>query len=139
MRRSILVMAAAIAGAAGCASAPNYGGTDATPPDGGGLDSTPTVDANNPIPPPAGVVALGVRWIGRVDTTSEPTHPRFSWSGSGFVARFDGTSLSAALAINGPAMIFKPVVDGSPQPAFTASGWGTTSIVLSSGLAAVLH
>ncbi len=139
MTRRTLIVAAAIAGAAGCATDPKYGALDATPPPG---DATPPpVDAvtNNPVAPPAGVIALGVRWIGRVDTTSEPTHPRFSWSGSGFAARFEGTSLSAALAINGPAMIFKPVVDGAPQPAFTATGGGTTTNVLASGLAAGVH
>ena len=137
MTRRTLIAAAAIAGAAGCARDPNYGALDATPPP---VDAT-SVDAgsNNPVPPPAGVVALGVRWLGRVDTTSEPTHPRFSWSGSGFVAGFEGTSLTAALAINGPAMIFKPVVDGTPQPAFTATGGGTTTNVLASGLAAGVH
>jgi len=138
-RRTLIATVAALAGAAGCASDPNYGALDAAPPPD---DATPPpVDAttNNPVAPPAGVVALGVRWLGRVDTTSEPTHPRFAWSGSGFVARFSGTSLSAALAITGPATLFKAVVDGTPQPAFTATGGGTTSNVLASGLAAGVH
>jgi lysophospholipase L1-like esterase len=136
MTRRTLIVAAAIAG---CASDPNYGALDAAPPPG---DATPPpVDAisNNPIAPPAGVVAAGVRWLGRVDITSDPTHPRFSWSGSGFVARFEGTSLSAALAITGPAMIFKAVVDGAPQPAFTVAGGGMATSVLASGLAAGVH
>ena len=90
------------------------------------------------MPPPAGVVAAGVRWVGRVDTTSEPTHPRFSWSGSGFVARFEGTSLSAALYITGTSAIFKAVVDGTPQAPFTANP-GTTTFMLASGLAAGVH
>ena len=67
---------------------------------------------------PAGLVAAGVRWIGRVDT-GDPARPRFSWSGTGFVARFRGTSLTAALGNEG-RFIFKAVVDGVPQPAFTA-------------------
>lgn len=62
--------------------------------------------------------AAGVRWIGRVDT-SDPIGPRFSWSGTGFVARFHGTSLTAQLGNEG-AFIFKAVVDGVPQPAFTS-------------------
>ena len=63
------------AGAAGCASDPHYGPVDAGPeaPVGPGDAAT-----NNPVPPPAGVVASGVRFTGRVDTTSEPTHPRFA-------------------------------------------------------------
>ena len=138
MTKRILIAMAAIAGAPGCASDPNYGALDATPPPN---DATlPPVDAggNNPVPPPAGVVAAGVRWVGRVDTTSEPTHPRFSWSGSGFVARFEGTSLSAALYITGTSAIFKAVVDGTPQAPFTANP-GTTTFMLASGLAAGVH
>ena len=131
-------MAAAARCPAGCASDPNYGALDATPPPN---DATlPPADAggNDPVPPPAGVVAAGVRWVGRVDTTSEPTHPRFSWSGSGFVARFEGTSLSAALYITGTSAIFKAVVDGTPQAPFTANP-GTTTFMLASGLAAGVH
>ena len=89
------------------------------------------------MPPPAGVVAAGVRWFGRVDTTSMPAQPRFSWSGSGFVARFSGTSLAAELAVTGSAQIFKAVVDGTPQAAFTATGQGVR--MLASGLAAGTH
>jgi lysophospholipase L1-like esterase len=138
MTKRTPIVVAAIAGALGCASDPNYGALDARPPPD---DATlPPVDAagNNPVPPPAGVVAAGVRWIGRVDATSDPTHPRFSWSGSGFVARFEGTSLSAALYVTGASAIFKAVVDGTPQTAFTANP-GTTTFMLASGLAAGVH
>jgi lysophospholipase L1-like esterase len=136
-KRTLIAAAfATCAGAAGCAIDPHYG-----PGDAGSEAPVPPVDAgsNNPVPPPAGVVASGVRFIGRVDTTSEPTHPRFSWSGSGFVARFSGTSLSADLAITGPTTIFKTVVDGVPQPAFTVRGGGTSTSMLASGLAAGEH
>jgi lysophospholipase L1-like esterase len=120
--------------AAGCASDPERNGGDAGLPP---VDSgTPSIDAN-PVQPPAGVVAAGVRWFGRVDTTSMPAQPRFSWSGSGFVARFSGTSLAAELAVAGSAQIFKAVVDGSPQAAFTATGQGVR--MLASGLAAGTH
>jgi lysophospholipase L1-like esterase len=135
----IAAVAAAITGAVGCASDPSYGGADATAPDGGGQDTMPTLDANNPVPPPDPVIASGVRFIGRVDTTSEPAYPRFSWSGSGFVARFSGTALSADLAISGASAIFKTVVDGTPQPAFTATSGGTATFMLASGLAAGEH
>jgi len=83
-----------------------------------------------------GVVAAGVRWVGRVDLSS-PSRPRFSWSGSGFVARFTGTSLSLQINSSG-AFIFKTVVDGTPRPAFTiAAGMQTAS--LATGLAAGTH
>ena len=131
MTKRTLIAAAAIAGALGCASDPNYNAQDATPP-------PPPDGGNNPSPPPAGVVAAGVRWIGRVDTASDAAHPRFSWSGSGFVARFQGTSLSATLTIGGASTIFKTVVDGTPQAAFTAPG-GSAPYMLASGLAAGVH
>ena len=84
----------------------------------------------------AGVVAAGVRWFGRVDTT-DPARPRFAWSGTGFVARFSGTSLAARLNNDG-AFIFKTVIDGIAQPAFTVAA-GTGSTLLASGLAAGTH
>ena len=133
--RTSLTTAALLAFAA-CAAAPSYnGGT----PDGNAPESGPTTDAspNNPVPPPAGVVAAGVRWFGRVDTTN-PDQPRFAWSGTGFAARFDGTSLAAQLSVSGASTIFKPVVDGSPQPAFTAPS-GQATYMLASGLAAGVH
>jgi lysophospholipase L1-like esterase len=83
-----------------------------------------------------GVVAAGVRWIGRVDLTN-PQQPRFAWSGTGFVARFSGTALAASLN-NGGGFLFKAVVDGVPTPVFTTtSGQGTYD--LAKGLAAGVH
>jgi lysophospholipase L1-like esterase len=126
--------AALLAAGAGCASDPNYG--NMMPDAGSGTDTgTPT---NNPVPPPAPVVAAGVRWVGRVDTTSNPAQPRFAWSGTGFVARFDGTSLTAQLSISGTSQIFKPVVDGAPQTVFTAPA-GQAMYMLATGLAAGVH
>jgi lysophospholipase L1-like esterase len=82
------------------------------------------------------VVAAGVRWFGRVDLTN-PDRPRFSWSGTGFAARFQGTSLAVQLNNSGP-FIFKAVVDGAPRPTFTGSaGQGTYMLV--TGLAAGVH
>jgi lysophospholipase L1-like esterase len=83
-----------------------------------------------------GVVAAGVRWIGRVDT-GDPARPRFSWSGTGFVARFQGTSLTAQLGNEG-RFIFKAVVDGAPQPAFTSLA-GAGSYALATELPAGEH
>ena len=136
-----LTMAAAIAAVAGCASDPNYMGLDANDHDAadtGGTDAgaTETI-VNNPVPPPAGVVAAGVRWFGRVDTTNA-AQPRFSWSGTGFVARFSGTSLAASLQITGTSAIFKTVVDGAPQAPFTATS-GTATYMLATGLSADVH
>ena len=84
-----------------------------------------------------GVVAAGVRWIGRVDLTTDAQHPRFGWSGTGFVARFTGTSLTAQLN-NGSAMLFKPVVDTKPQAVIMAPA-GQGSYVLASGLSSGVH
>ena len=125
-------LALALAAAAGCASDPNYEGLDATPP-------PPPVDGSAmPSQPPAGVIASGVRWFGRVDTTTFAGQPRFSWSGTGFVAKFSGTSLAAELTNSGAAPIFKAVIDGAPQATFTAAT-GTGTYMLATGLAAGTH
>jgi lysophospholipase L1-like esterase len=77
-----------------------------------------------------------VRWVGRVDL-GDAQHPRFSWSGTGFVAQFTGTSLSIQINSTG-AFIFKAVVDGKPRAAFTIpAGQQTASVV--SGLTAGSH
>jgi lysophospholipase L1-like esterase len=77
-----------------------------------------------------------VRWVGRVDL-GDAQHPRFSWSGTGFVARLTGTSLSIQINSTG-AFIFKPVVDGVPGAAFTIpAGLQTASVA--SGLTAAAH
>ena len=135
-RTFLLATAAALAAAAGCAADPIQPGDGGG---GGGSDAgPPPMDANNPSPPPGGVVAAGVRWVGRVDTTSNPAQPRFSWSGTGFVARFSGTSLAAQLSVAGAAQIFKAVVDGAPQPPFTAAP-GQATFPLASALPAGEH
>jgi len=123
--------ALAIAALAGCASDPNYGGLDATPP-------PPPDGGANPAQPPAGVVAAGVRWFGRVDTTTYAGQPRFSWSGTGFVAAFSGTSLAAEMTNSGAAPFFKTVIDGAPQAAFKAAT-GSGTYMLATGLTAGMH
>jgi lysophospholipase L1-like esterase len=115
---------------AGCSSA----GEGPSSGDGGGGDIAEA--GGDGAPPLGGVVAGGVRWFGRVDV-SDPAGPRFSWSGSGFVARFSGTSLSASLKNDG-AFIFKTVVDGAPQPAFTV-GASTSSTAIATGLPPGTH
>jgi lysophospholipase L1-like esterase len=84
----------------------------------------------------AGLEAAGVRWFGRADI-SDPNQPRFSWSGTGFIARFSGTGLTARLNNSGP-FIFKPVVDGTPRATFTSTS-GTASYDLANGLTAGTH
>ena len=86
----------------------------------------------------SGIVAAGVRWYGRVDLVTDPQHPRFAWSGTGFVARFNGTGLSATLNTGASATLFKPVVDGAPQAVFTAAA-GQSTYSLASGLTAGVH
>jgi hypothetical protein len=84
----------------------------------------------------AGLEAAGVRLFGRADV-SNAAQPRFSWSGTGFVARFSGTGLTARLNNTAP-FIFKTVVDGSPRPAFNATT-GSASYDLATGLTAGTH
>jgi lysophospholipase L1-like esterase len=79
------------------------------------------------------VISAGVRWLGRVDT-STPARPRFAWSGTGFIARFNGVGLTVTLS-NAGAFLFKAVVDGQPQPAFAAVT-GQGSYPIATGLAA---
>jgi lysophospholipase L1-like esterase len=86
----------------------------------------------------SGVVAAGVRWFGRVDTTNAAM-PRFSWSGTGFIARLSGTGLSVGLQLanSNEPYLFKPVVDGTPQAVFKATASGTFTVA--SGLASGTH
>jgi lysophospholipase L1-like esterase len=115
------------------------GGTAGAPmmsPDGGadaGQGRDATADGGSP---PGGIVTAGVRWFGRIDVTN-PLMPRFSWSGTGFVARFSGTALAVRLSNTG-GFRFKAVVDGVPQPPFTVTtGVGTYD--LTTDLAAGTH
>lgn len=91
-----------------------------------GMGPAPEVDP--------GVVAAGVRWLGRVDL-DDPRMPRFSWSGTGFVARFRGTGLRVRLSNSSPFR-FKAVIDGKPQDTFVA---GSGEHVIARGLAAGEH
>ncbi|HXJ21533.1 MAG TPA: SGNH/GDSL hydrolase family protein [Polyangia bacterium] len=83
-----------------------------------------------------GVVAAGVRWVGRVDLT-DAQHPRFSWSGTGFIARFAGTSLSIDIDSSG-AFLFKPVIDGKAAGVITIPA-GEQTATIASGLPAGTH
>ena len=78
------------------------------------------------------VIAAGVRWFGRVDTVTDPDHPRFAWSQSGFVAGVTGGTFSVDLNNDGP-FVFKAVVDGEPQPPFSVPA-GEGTYVVADGL-----
>jgi lysophospholipase L1-like esterase len=121
-------LAVAAAAAAGCGSSSMESQT--TDDAGAGSDAGAGGGA-------VGVVAAGVRWFGRVDTTN-PAQPRFAWSGTGFVAQFMGTSLTMQLTVSGATEIFKTVVDHVEQPTFTAAaGQGTYPLAM--GLPAGVH
>jgi lysophospholipase L1-like esterase len=121
--RTIQVVLAAVCALGGCSG----GGGDKTGTGGSAGDAG--TDAGGRVPP-AGVVASGVRWFGRVDTANA-TGPRFSWSGTGFVAQFTGTGLSADLTLttSNEPYLFKTIVDHVVQPTFTVpNGAGTYAL-----------
>jgi len=82
------------------------------------------------------VVAAGVRWIGRVDT-SDASAPRFGWTGSGFAARFSGTSIGVDFK-NDDAYFFQVVIDGKKRERFQAAK-GRAVRVVASGLEEGTH
>lgn len=59
----------------------------------------------------------GVRFIGRVDA-SDPDRVRFTWSGTGLVARFTGTTIGVRLV--DMANLFEVTLDGRPLPPLQA-------------------
>lgn len=73
-----------------------------------------------------------VRFVGRVDT-SDPSSARFAWSGSGFVARFEGSSLAVRM---GGGQEYTVLVDGVVTPKFVPSGGFD---VVAQGLASRVH
>lgn len=83
-----------------------------------------------------GVVAAGVRWMGRVDTT-DASGPRFAWSGTGFAARFSGTSIAVNLK-NDDAYFFQAVIDGKKGERFRAVK-GQAMRTVATGLAPGTH
>jgi lysophospholipase L1-like esterase len=63
----------------------------------------------------------GIRWMGRVEKTAQGA--RFTWSGTGFVARFRGTALSARIKITGQDPdYFQLIVDGKSSVLTVQSG-----------------
>jgi lysophospholipase L1-like esterase len=80
--------------------------------------------------PPSGDPAL--HFVGRVDTT-DPNAVKFAWSGTGVIARFQGTSVGVRLSTG---QEYTVVVDGMVQPKLVPVS-GTTPIA--TGLAAGEH
>ena len=99
------------------------GGTGSTGNDGATHDDTT-------------IVAAGVRWIGRVDTAAVGG-PRFAWSGTGFAARFAGSSVSVDLD-NEDAYYFQAVIDGKQTDRFAVAK-GRAVRTVARGLAAGEH
>ncbi len=77
-----------------------------------------------------------VRFVGRMDF-ADPDSPRFSWSGSGAVARFVGDQVSVSLQDSGQNQ-FTPVLDGQPLPKLVAKP-GRATYVLARGLESGTH
>jgi lysophospholipase L1-like esterase len=117
------------AGSGGTSS--GSGGSAATGGAGGATGSTASDAAAD-----SGVVAAGVRWIGRVDA-ADASGPRFAWSGTGFAARFSGTSISVNLK-NDDAYFFQAVIDGKKGERFRAVK-GQAARTVATGLAAGTH
>jgi lysophospholipase L1-like esterase len=87
------------------------------------------------------MVAGGVRWVGRVDTTN-PSAVRFAWSGAGLVAIVSGSKISVQLQTEGAttsSAFFQPVIDGVAGPRFQVTNGAAQTVVLASALAAGDH
>ena len=83
-------------------------------------------------------VAMGVRWIGRVDASNR-ANVKFAWSGSGFVANVTGTKVSVSLQADGSAAFFQPVVDGIVGERFQVAKDDAQTVVLGDNLPAGSH
>jgi len=73
----------------------------------------------------------GIHFVGRVEGDADSA--RFAWSGTGVVARFEGTSVAVEL---GGGQEYTVVIDGTVGPKLTATNGMNT---LASGLAAGPH
>jgi hypothetical protein len=118
------------------------GGGDASAGAADALDSAPGAgDAGGTSSHPdggGGIVAGGVRWIGRVDA-SNPSAVKFAWSGTGFVATVGGSTISVTLQSEGSAAYFQPVIDGTAGTRFQVMTGAAQKVTLGSGLSAGDH
>jgi lysophospholipase L1-like esterase len=110
----------ATAGVGGSAGTPALGGNGGNGGSAGGGAGAP----------PSGQPAL--HFVGRVDAT-DPNAAKFAWSGTGVVARFEGTSVGVRLSTG---QEYTVVVDGMVRPKLVPVS-GTTPIAM--GLAAGAH
>ena len=100
------------------ASSSDASGSGSDAGSGGSDGGTPASDAG----PEISDGGPGIRWMGRVEKTAQGA--RFTWSGTGFVARFRGTALSARIKISGdePSDYFQLIVDGKSSVLTVQSG-----------------
>ena len=78
------------------------------------------------------------RLVGRYDMTN-PTGPKFDWSGNTISARFEGTEVSVGIVVPGDHdLVFEAFVDDSSPIRFTVTPT-RTSYWLASGLPAGVH
>jgi lysophospholipase L1-like esterase len=87
-----------------------------------------------------GILAAGVRWVGRVDA-SNTNAVKFAWSGTGFVGTVNGTKISVKLQTEGAtsSAFFQPVIDGNPGSRLQVMSGPAQTVVLGSGLSAGDH
>jgi len=80
-----------------------------------------------------------VRWVGRADLTV-PDAAKFSWSGSGFVAKVSGKNISVKLKSEGAGdeVFLQPVIDGAVV-ARVSVPLGEKTVALASGLSGGEH
>ena len=121
------------AGGAASAGATSAGGTTNAGIGGSLTGGTTGAAGATGCPAP---IDLGVRFVGRYDGCV-PTMVRFAWSGSGFVARFNGTGLGAAL--RGQTNQFTVIVDGVLQPKLVTVNNAEQTYALATGLTAGEH
>lgn len=100
-------------GAAGAAGATAGAGTAGTGGASGGAAGSGGAGGMEPVLPP------GPRWIGRVQETANGA--RFSWPGTGFILRFNGTAAKISL-VTDKEDFFQLVVDGQVGKLSTQAG-----------------
>jgi lysophospholipase L1-like esterase len=115
-------------GAAGTLAGKGGGGASGMPSTGGSAGTGG--NSGSAGAPPSGAPAL--HFVGRVDA-SDPNAAKFAWSGTGVVARFEGTSVGVRLS---GGQEYTVVVDGTVQPKLVP-GSDTTPIAM--GLAPGEH
>lgn len=126
---SVSVGGSVNSGGVSASGSTNAGGSVSS---GGGVNSGGSVSVGGTSSNGGTATAPAVRFIGRMDKR-DAAGPRFAWSGSGVVARFDGTSVGVKLTGN---QQYTVVVDGTVRPKLVSTS-GTTPIV--QGLAAGVH